>query len=129
VRQTTIFFWDHAEHYQYQTDGSELGEYAKDHSQVPCDLSPAQKNREVFAHFNGLASRLRILEVFPSTRYEHDPNHGAQKKKRDMSETSQLGERSCADYTTAVNRGIKSKSSYLVIRHSLKASLTNEDAG
>jgi hypothetical protein len=81
---------DRAEHYQYQTDGGELGEYAKDHSQAPCDLSRAQKNREAFAHFNGLASRLGVLEVFPSTRYEHDPNHDAQKKKRDISETSQL---------------------------------------
>jgi hypothetical protein len=48
------------------------------------------KDREAFAHSNGLASHLRILEVFPSTRYEHDPNHDAQKKKRDISETSQL---------------------------------------
>ena len=38
-------------------------------------------------------------------------------------------ETSCADYTAAVNHGIKSKSSCLVIRHLLKASLTNEDAG
>ena len=81
---------DRAEHYQYQTDGSELGENAKDHSQAPCDFSRAQKDREAFAHSNGLASPLRILEVFPSTRYEHDSNHDAQKKKREISETSQL---------------------------------------
>jgi hypothetical protein len=81
---------DRAEHYQYQTGGSKLGENAQDHSETSSDLSRAQENREAFAHFNGLASRLGVLEVFPSTRYEHDPNHDAQKKKRDISETSQL---------------------------------------
>jgi hypothetical protein len=66
---------DRAEHYQYQTASSELGENAKDHSQAPCDLSRAQKNREAFAHSNGFAPSLK---------------RDAQKKKRDISETSQL---------------------------------------
>jgi len=81
---------DRAEHYQYQTDGSELGENAKDDTETSGDPSRAQKNREAFAHSDGLAPSLRILQVFPSARHEHDPNHDAQKKKRDISETSQL---------------------------------------
>ena len=42
------------------------------------------------AHSNVLAPSLRILEVFPSTRHEHDPDHDAQKKKRDVIEKGQL---------------------------------------
>ena len=52
--------------------------------------SRAQKNRETFAHSNVLASRLEILEVFPSTRHEHDPDQDAKEKKRDIRETGQL---------------------------------------
>lgn len=32
-----------------------------------------------------LASRLRVLEVLPPTGDEHNSNHDAQKKKRDIS--------------------------------------------
>src|SRR5439155_11009017 len=53
-------------------------------------LSRAQKHREAVAHANVFASRLRILEVFPSTGDEHYRDHDAQKKKRDISEMGQL---------------------------------------
>jgi hypothetical protein len=46
---------------------------------------------EAFTHSDVLVSRVRVLEVIPSTGDEHNPNHDAQKKKRDISELSQLG--------------------------------------
>jgi len=44
------------------------------------------KMGEAFAHSDVLASRLGVLEVFPSTGDKHNPNHHAQKKKRYISE-------------------------------------------
>jgi hypothetical protein len=45
------------------------------------ELSRAQKNRETFAEAKVLASRLRILEMFPSTRHEHDPDSGCEREE------------------------------------------------
>jgi hypothetical protein len=42
--------------------------------------------------------------MFPSTRYEYDSNHDAQKKKRDISETSQLRKYHVLIIQPAVNR-------------------------
>jgi hypothetical protein len=64
--------------------------YAKDHSETSGELRRAENNREAFARSDVFAPSLRVPEVFPSTRHEHDPNHNAQKKKRDISEMGQL---------------------------------------
>jgi|SRR6266481_4251936 len=53
-----------AEHYQYQTGGSELRENAKNYPDTSADFGRAQKNSEAFAHSDVLASRLRFLECF-----------------------------------------------------------------
>ena len=63
-----------------------MSEDAKDDSETSGTLSRTQKNRKTFAHFDVFAPGLRILEVLPSTGDEHNPNHDAQKKKRDISE-------------------------------------------
>jgi hypothetical protein len=71
---------DRAEQDQDQTGGSELSQNAKNHSETSGEFSRAEKNCEPFAHFNILASRVGVLEVIPSTRDGHDPDHYAQEK-------------------------------------------------
>jgi len=67
-----------------------LREDAKDNSETPCELSGTQKNGEALAHSNVLASSLGVFEMFPSTGHEHDSDHDAQEKKRDVCEPSEL---------------------------------------
>jgi hypothetical protein len=65
-----------------------LREDAKNYSQTSGDFGCAQKNSKTFAHSDVLAPRFRVLEVIPSTGDEHNSNHDAQKKKRDIRELS-----------------------------------------
>jgi len=79
-------FLNCAEHEQDQTDGSELSEDAKDHSEPSGKLSRAQKNRKTFSGLNVFAPRLGIFDVVPATGDKHNPNHETQKEKRDVGE-------------------------------------------
>jgi hypothetical protein len=55
VCQNENLFLDRADHYQYQTDRSELRENAKDNSETSGEFSRAETNREAFAHSDILA--------------------------------------------------------------------------
>jgi len=67
-----------------------LRQEAKHYSKASGQFRCSQENREGLTHSNAFASFLSTLEMFPSAHDEHEPDHDAQQKQRNIGETSQL---------------------------------------
>src|ERR1700733_658271 len=84
------FLFDCAQHDQDQTDGCQLGEYAKRDAQVARDLRCSQEHGEGFAHADVLAAFVSLCDMAPAAGEEDHSHHETQEQQAEILKSREL---------------------------------------